>query len=820
MPLARKQRRMGRLLHDLKLALRSLRRAPTYAIAAIAALALAIGANTALFSLIEATLLRPYPYPQPEQLLIVREASKGFGDSSVAYPNYRDWRAQTRDVFSAMAAFRRDSLNLTGSGDPDRLAARMVGADFFDALGAHPALGRTFTENDDAPGAPRTVVLGNALWQKRFASDPRLVGQSIILGGDSYTVIGVMPAGFRFLVASDAFLPIGLWADQFKDRDSHPGISVLARVKAGVGLERARAALNGVAERLEKEFPRSNTGHRARAQTLQDDQTEDFRGALLILWGAVALVLLIAAANVANLALARAAARAPELAIRAALGAGRGRLARELLTESVLVAVAGGTCGVLLAVWGLDALFPWIPEVLRRNADVRINGTVLLFTLALSVLTGLAFGVLAPLRASRPDLEALLREGHSTDPQSRRRLRSALVVAEIALSLMLLIGAGLLLRSFAKVSQVELGFRPRGILSLQLSLPASRYPDGNAEIRFERELRRRVGALPGVRGVAVAQSAPLLDDNSTGGFWVEGQPRPQPGEGPNSMEYNATPGFLEVMGARLLRGRDVRDDDDLRAPVVVIDDVLARKLFGTEDPLGHRIRFPPEEVGDVPGLEIVGVYGHMVPKGPGEGDTVQNGMILPFAMTAQFAPQWHRSFALLLRSDGDPAHLAPAVRREVLSLDPELPVYNVKTMEAAVDESLSGRKFSLLLLGLFAAVALTLAALGVYGVISYGVVQRTREIGIRMALGARQNDVLRLVVGDAFRLAAFGIAIGILLAVGLSRFLRGMLFGVSTFDPVAYGGLTLVLAFVALFSSWLPARRAAQVDPNVALRAD
>ncbi len=372
---------MGTLLLDLKVSLRSLRRAPTYALAAVAALGLAIGANTALFSLIEATILRPYPYPHPEQLLIVRETAKGFGDSSVAYPNYRDWREQTGNVFSAMAAFRRDSFNLTGAGDPDRLAARMVGADFFDALGVHAQLGRTFTESDDAPGAERTVVLGNALWQRRFAADPRVVGQSITLGGNSYTVIGVLPPAFRFLVTSDVFVPIGLWADQFKDRDTHPGISVVARMKPGVTLDQARSALNAVAQRLEKEFPRTNSGHATRAKTIQDDQTEDFRGALFILWGAVGLVLLIAAANVANLALARASARAPELAIRAALGAGRGRIARELLTESVLLALVGGAAGVILAVWGLDALFPWVPEILRRNAEVRINGSVLAFTL-------------------------------------------------------------------------------------------------------------------------------------------------------------------------------------------------------------------------------------------------------------------------------------------------------------------------------------------------------------------------------------------------------------------------------------------------------
>jgi putative ABC transport system permease protein len=810
---------MGRLVQDVKLALRSLRKAPTYAIAAVAALALAIGANTALFSLIEATLLRPYPYPHPERVLLVRESSKGFEDSSVAYPNYLDWRAQTRDVFTGMAAFRRDSFNLTGAGDPDRLAARMVGAEFFDILGARPALGRTFTESDDVPGAPRTVVLSNALWQKRFASDPRVIGQSITLSGDSYTVVGVMPASFRFLVASDVYLPIGLWADQFKERDTHPGISVLARTKPGVTVERAQTALNAVAERLEKEYPRTNTGHRIRAKGLQDYQTEEFRGALLILWGAVALVLLIAVANVANLALARAAARAPELAIRAALGASRARLARELLTESVLLAVVGGAFGVLLGGWMIDGLFPWIPEILRRNAEVRINGTVLAFTLGLSVLTGLAFGVLPALRASRPDLDALLREAHSTDPGSRRRLRSALVVTEIALSLMLLIGAGLLLRSFAKVSRVDLGFQPRGILTMRVSLPPSRYPDGNAEVRFEQELRRRVASLPGVRSVAVAQSAPLMDDNSTGGFWVEGRPRPPPGEGPSAMQYNATAGFLEAMGARLLSGREVRDGDDLRAPVVMIDDALARKLFGNEDPLGKRLLFPPE-AREVPPVQIVGVYRHMVQYGPGEPEHIDAGMILPFTMTAQFAPQWHRNFALLLRSEGDPAQVAAAVRREVLSLDPELPIYNVKTLDAALDEVLSGRKFSLLLLGLFAGVALTLAAVGVYGVMSYGVVQRTREIGIRMALGARREDVLRMVVGNASRLAGLGIGIGLLLAAGLSRLLRSMLFGVNAFDPLAYLALSVVLASVALFSSWLPARRAAQVDPNVALRAE
>jgi len=811
---------MDELAQDLKLALRSLKRAPSFAIAAVAALALAIGANTALFSLIEATLLRPFPYAHPERLLLVRETSREFPDSSVAYPNYLDWRSQTRDQFSGMAAFRRDSFNLIGSGDPERLSGRMVGSDFFDVLGAKPQAGRFFAPDDDLPGAARTVVLSNALWQRRFASDPRVVGQSITLNGTSYTVVGILPPGFRFLVATDVFVPIGLWADQFKDRDTHPGISVLALLKSGVSPAQGNAALDAVAGRLEKAYPRTNTGKRVRAKTIQEDQTEDFRSALLMLWGAVGLVLAIAAANVANLSLARAAARAPELAIRSALGAGRWRLVRQLLTESVLLAVTGGTLGIALAVWGLDALLPWVPEILKRNAEIRIDGGAMAFTLLLSLATGIAFGVLPALRGARPNLDAFLRDARTTDSRPRRRIRNALVVAEMALSLMLLIGAGLLLRSFAEVSRVNPGFEIHGLLTFQLQLPESRYRDGNDEIRFEQELRRRLAVLPGVQAAAVGQSLPFFDDNSMSGFWVEGRPRPQPSEGPSSMQYIATPGFIQTMGARLLRGRDVADTDDLRAPAVVIDDALARILFGTSDPLGQHLAFPPEVVGSMRGPEIVGIYRHMRQYGLDDAGPIQAGMVLPFALMAQFAPQWSRGLTVMMRSEGDLGVLAAAARREVQSLDSQLPIFGVKTMEAAVDESLAGRRFSLLLLGLFAALALVLAAVGIYGVMSYGVVQRTREIGIRMALGAREADVLRLVVGDGARLAGAGVAIGLALALVLSRVIRGMLYGVSAYDPLAWAGLTVVLALVALTASWLPARRAARIDPNLALHAD
>jgi putative ABC transport system permease protein len=811
---------MDSVLQDVKLALRSLRRAPSYTVAALLALALAIGANTTLFSLIEATLLRPFPAPQPEHVLMVRETSNQFGDFSVAFPNYVDWREQTRDTFSGMAAFRRDSFNLTGSGEPERVFGRLVGADFFDILGAHPQLGRLFSPSDDVPGAPRTVVLSNALWQRRFASDPRIVGQTITLTGDSYTVIGVLPPGFLFLSPSDLFVPVSLWADMYKQRDDHPGLSVLARSKPGVSLERASAALNGVAERLEKEYPQTNKNNRVATKTLQGWMTQEFRTPLMVLWGAVALVLLIACANVANLSLARAAARGPELAIRAAMGAGRARLMRELLTESVLLAVTGGLLGIVLASFGLDALLPWVPEALRRNANVRIDGGVLAFTLGLSILTGLVFGALPALRASRPDVDALMRDAHATDSRARRRLRSALVVAEIALSLMLLIGAGLLLRSFSNVMGLERGYQTHGVVTLQLSLPAARYKDGVSEIRFEQELRRRLSALPGAKAVAVATAMPLLDDNSTGGFWVDGRERPKPHEGPNAMFYATSPGFLQAMGGHLLRGRDLRETDDFHSPAVLIDDVLARKLFGTEDPLGHHLAFPTETMGDARSAEIVGIYAHMTHYDYDASSRIDAGMIAPFALQAEVTPQYYRGLTAVLRSDADLAQLASAARREVLALDGELPVYDVKTLDDALSEALASRRFSLLLLGLFAGAALLLAAVGVYGVMSYGVVQRTREIGIRMALGAGQQDVLRLVVGDGLRLALTGLGAGLLLAGGLSRVLRGMLYGVSAFDPVAYFGLTITLGFVALLAAWLPARRAARVDPNVALRAE
>ena len=813
---------MDALARDLKIAFRSLRRAPTYTVAAIVALALAIGANTALFSLIESTLLKPYPYPEPNRILLVRETNKNFQDSSVSYPNYLDWRAQTGEAFSGMAAFRRDSFNLTGSGEPERVSGRMVGADFFEILGARPQKGRFLVQQDDAPGAAPVVVLSNSLWQKRFGSDPRVVGTSITLSGRSFTIVGIAQQSFRFLSDSDLFVPIGLWNDKFKERMDHPGISVVARLRNGVSLQRALAALNGVAERLEKAYPLTNTGQRVKAETIQDEQTSDFRSALFILWGAVGMVLLIAAANVANLSLARAAARAPELAIRSALGAGRWQLAREILTESVLLSLAGGVLGVLLAQWGVDALMPWLPEIVKRNSEIRVDAAVLAFALFLSVLTGLLFGALPAMRASRPDLEQFLRDSTATDSRPRKRLRSALVVIEVALSLMLLIGAGLLLRSFAKATGVDPGFNPRGLVTLQLSLPPSRYPDGASEIRFEAELRRRIAALPGVHAVAISGTAPFFDDNSMSGFWVQGEPRPPPNTGLVSMRYDASPGFLDAMGGHLLRGRDVRDDDDLKSPACIIDDVLARKLFGDKDPIGKRLMVPPEIVGDkFPGIEIVGVYSHMRHFAPEEGSqAIGQGMVTSYAMMAQFAPQWFGSYFLLVRTDGDPQQIAASIRTEVQAMDAELPVYSMKTMEAAIDEAFAGRRFSMLLLALFAAVALALSAVGVYGVMSYGVEQRTREIGIRMALGAGQGDVVRMVVRGGAKLAGAGIGIGVLLAVALSRVLRGMLFGVSAFDLPTYAGLALALAGIALLASWLPARRAAKVDPNLALRAE
>ena len=808
---------MDGFLLDVRHALRSLRQSPGFALAAALTLALGIGANTLLFSVISFVLLRPVPYPAPDRLVLITERQTTLPEASVAYPNFLDWRAQAGQLFSHFAASRRDSFNLTGAGEPERLKSRMVSAAIFPALGVAPALGRIFGPEEDAPGAPRVVVLTWQLWQRRFGGDRGVLGRSLQLNGEAYEVIGVLPEAFRLFSGADVYVPIGLWQDVYPDRGQHPGIYVVGRLRPGVTIDQARRALDAVAERLEQQYPQTNTASRVKVEPMSYAVVGEARTPMLVLWGAVGFVLLIAGANVANLLLARASARQQEIAIRLAMGAGRARLVRQLLTESALLALAGGASGVLLAIWGMELVRPLVPATVPRAGDLRIDGLALAFTLVLSLAAAALFGLVPALRASAIDLHSYLKEGRAMVGRARGRLRSGLVVAEVALALVLLIGAGLLLRSFARLTRVQPGFDPAHVLTMSMALPPSRYGTSTALVRFARELRERAAALPGVTAAAITGGLPLGDAPDTS-VWPEERPTQGPGAREEAMLYSTTPGYLEAMRIPLLAGRFFTEADGDEHPVCVIDDAFARKLFPGEDPLGKRL--VDEERGAGKGPEIVGVVGHVQQFGLDGAGPVHLGMYVPYRAAAQRMPVFAGNVTLVVRAVGDPRALEPALHGALRSIDPEQPVFAVQSMEDAVSRSLGNRRFNLYLLGGFAALAVLLAVVGIYGVMSYSVSQRTREIGIRMALGAAHGRVVGLVVSQGLKLAALGVAIGISGALALSGVVRTLLYGVTATDPLTYGAIASALILVALGACWLPARRAARVDPVIALRAE
>ena len=802
---------MESFVQDVRYGLRSLRKAPGFTVIAALALALGIGANTVLFSVISFSLLRPLPFPEPERIVIFNETAPNFPASSVAWLNYLDWKAQVGDLFTRFAAVRRDSFNLTSSGEPERLLGRMATADLLPLTGVRPIVGRLYTAEEDQPGAPRTVVLTYGLWQRRFGGDPGIVGKSIQLSGDSYTVVGILPKDFRFLSGGDLFVPLGLFADRYPDRGMHPGIYVFGRMKPGVTLPQVQKAMDAVSARL-AEAHQEMRGNGIHAALLREDAVSDARPALLVLWGAVAFVLLIAAANVANLLLARATARQGEIAIRIALGAGRFRIVRQLLTESVLLSLLGGAFGLGLALWGLDALAPLLAS-LPRGKDVHIDPLALGFTAAVALVTGIGFGLFPAIRASDPSVHTLLKDVRSTT--SHARLRNALIVGEVALSMVLLIGAGLLLRSFGRLTGIYPGFESANVLTAGIALPRAQYPDGASIQKFTDELRRRASELPGVAAAAVAQGMPLLGAPETS-FLFEGKGTDRSKE-PEANVYAVTPGYFEVMRIPLLRGRFFEEADKDRN-VVVIDEAMARRYFAGEDPIGRRMAGTDDH--QMPALEIIGVVGHvqnytLEGKGP-----VDMAYYVPHGTAARLLPGFLTGGFVALRTQGDPLRFAAPLRKLVLSIDPLQPIFSVQSMEQVVSDSVSDRRLNLLLLGIFAAVALLLASVGIYGVMSYSVEQRTREIGIRMALGAERSSVLRLIVGQGARLAASGILVGIAGAFALSRVMAGLLYGVSATDPLTYLALAAVLAAVAVAACAVPARRALLVDPAVALRAE
>src|SRR5215510_12959832 len=794
------------LWQDLRFGARMLLKRQGFTLIATLTLALGIGANTAIFSIVNAVLLRPFAYQEPARLVIVQERGEGGGTGfSPSYPNFVDWRAQNTVFASIVAVRQNESFNFTGMGEPERLPGRLVSAEFLSTLGIKPLVGRDFLAEEDRAGATPTVILSYGFWQRRFRNDPNIIGRQLTLNLQSYTVVGITPAHFQYGADADVTVPFGLSAERFKNRGSDPGTDVVARMKPNVSQQQAEADLNLVAVRLEQQYPATNKGRRVLLTPLHESVVGDVRRPLLILLGAVGLVLLIACANVANLLLVRASARQKEMSVRMALGASRATLVRQLLTESVLLAASGAALGILLAFWGTSFIAAQLPNGIPRLDEARADSLVLGFTLAVSLLTGLLFGLAPAMQTSRPNLTEGLKEGDRGSSGRRQRLRSVLVVGEVALTLTLLVGAGLLIQSFRRVLQVNPGCKARNLLTMQLSV---NNPDGQQVANFFEQLQQKVRNLPGVKSVAVSDGLPFGMANYPA-FIIEGRPATE--KKPSGLRYSVSPDYFQTMGIELIKGRVFTAEDTRDSQLVaVINEVLAQRYFPNEDPIGKRLKHGPNS----PSLEIVGIVRHVEHYNLDGQNSVQPQFYTNFNQSRA------RPINLLVRTDAEPLNLAAAVRAQVAALNKDQAVFNVRTMEQILARSVAARRFSMLLLTVFAVVALALASLGIYGLMSYAVAQRTREIGVRMALGAQSGNVLRLVIGQGMKLAFVGVATGLIASLALTRTMKNLHFGVSATDPATFATIALLLIAVALLACWLPARRATKVDPVVALKHD
>jgi putative ABC transport system permease protein len=801
---------METIWQDVRYGLRMLAKNPGFTVIAVLTLALGIGANTVIFSIVNSLLLRPLPYPKAEELVVVWETGKTFGPMSISYPNYEDWRAQAKAV--DIAIFRRQSFTLTGEGEPERLRGSLASASLFDVVEVPPQLGRSFRADEDRPGGDRVAILSHGLWERRFGSDEGVLGRKLTLNGVLHTVIGVMPARFSYPSNTDAWVPIGPYSDDpaWRERGNHPGIYGVGRLKRS--LEEARAEIEAIAVRLEAQYPQANAGNRVALTPLRGYLVQDTRPVLLILMGAVGLVLLIACANVANLLLARGVARRREVAIRATLGATRWRIAQQFLTESLAIALAGGALGLLASRWGIGAILALNTGFTPRTGVVEMDTWVLGFTAGLSILTGLVFGIAPAWRAARGEYSRTLKEAgrSTTGGRGQQRLKAALVVSEVALALVLLISAGLLTKSLATLLRVDPGFNSESLLTMNVSLPEAKYREMPQAIRFYEELVPRLAALPGVRAAAVSGELPLLS-GSQSGFNVSGRPPLPPGENP-AAEYNqVTPEYFQALGIPLLGGRALDSRDREGTPkVMLVDESFARKHWPGEDAIGKQIFFGPNDVPERR-LTVVGVVGPVRYAGLGQ-EPPRPQMYYPFAQNPT------RSVFVVIRTEGDPLGVVSGVKQQVQALDPDLPLYSVQTMEKVVEDSTASQRLNALLLGFFSGLALVLTAVGLYGVISFTVAQRTHEIGIRVALGALPMDILRLVVGQGLRLTLLGVGLGLAASFAVTQLLSKLLFQISPRDPLTFFGVTGVLAAVALAACWIPARRATRVDPMVALR--
>jgi len=805
------------LWQDLRYAMRTLAKNPAFTSIAIIAIALGIGANTAIFSVVNAVLLRPPPFKNPEQLMMVWENAThlGFPKNTPSPPDFLDWQRQNT-VFTGMAAMAERSFNLTGVGEPERLDGRRVSANLFDLLGVPALLGRTFVPDDDRSGA-HVVLLSHSLWQRRFGSDPSVIGRPVILNGESYTVIGVMPRSVHLPAYGNwqdkLWVPIAFANEETTERGNH-FLDVIARMKPGVGLKQAQAEMETIAARLAKQYPRSNTRIGATVTPLHEEIVGDIKPALLILLGAVGFVLLIACANVANLLLARAAAREKEIALRLALGASRFRLTRQFLTESVLLAFLGAGLGLLLALAGVRVLKTFVPSMILQIQAINIDGRVLLFTASIALLTGIVFGLAPAMHALDSNLNDSLKEGGRDPAVSRKgnQLRGLLVIGEVAVSFILLIGAGLLINSFLHLRNLDPGFRTDHLLTMKVDLSELKYPDGQRRSVFFDEALRHIRALPGVQSVAVAGNLPFTYNGDSASIAVEGIPDPPPDQWPDVIYRAIGPGYFSTMGIPVIRGRDFTDQDKADSKkVVVISEKTAQHYWPGQDPIGKRLK-TGATTSHAPWREVIGVV----------KDVRQNDFIAQPKMQMYFDYRQLKdpaANALVVRTSVEPMSLATSVRDAIWDVDKDQPVADIDTMDHIVSEAIARQRFSMLLLGSFATLALGLAAVGIYGVMSYSVAQRTHEIGIRMALGARRTDVLQMTVKQGLRLVGIGMLVGLVAAFLLTRVMASLLYGISATDPITFLGISLVLLAVAILASYVPALRATKVDPIVALRA-
>lgn len=805
---------MTTFLQDLRLCLRAIRKNPGFTAIAVVTLALGIGANTAIYSVVHAVLLQPIPYPaeDPDRVLVLSEKSLNHEQMGVAYPDFKDWQELNRS-FQSMAGYRNTTYNLTGPEEPTRVRVRMTTFGYFGILGVAPLQGRFFIAEENRPGAAGVVVLNYPLWQNRFGGNPGVIGKTIKLHDRIYSVIGVLPSGFELLNRERAYIPLEPWADNrsTQHRGNHQGIRVLARTRPGIPFDRAHSEMESIASQLEEQYPDTNTGIGVNVDRINDLRVEDYRATLWMLLGAVFLVLLIACTNVANLLLARAVTRRKEFAIKAALGAGRRRLIQQGLTEGVLLALLGGGLGVVLAFWSLSLLRGFLPADVPRLHQVQLDWQILGYTLGLSLLTGILFGLVPAVFASRAKPSDPLKEGNRS-AGSRHSTGRYLLVSEVALATVLLIGAGLLVRSVYELTQVDPGFRADHILTMQIALPESRYTDEHIPL-FLDQMQERMGAIPGVTSATVGASFPMIEWGWSSIFILDDRPVPPREKLPSSIFNPVDTDYFETFGIPLLRGRTFLDSDTARSPsVIVVNQALADRFWPNENPIGKRLKqgWPECEGERCPWREIVGVVGNT--KHLGLDDETRAHTYIPLKQRPQ---SWVR---VALRTEQDPMLLAQPAKAVVASMDPDLPVYEIETMEEVVATTMAPRWFTMLLLGIFAALAVVLAAIGLYGVIAYSVARRTQEIGLRMAVGAKRLDIFRLVVRQGLGLSLVGSLLGIAGALALSQLLSSLLYGVTPRDLLTFSVVPIVLTLVSFAACSVPAFSATRVDPITALR--